>query len=186
MSVLSSSACLVLLCVLARVCVCVCVCAMQSDSESSDERVPSEEFASSELVGIEMMGWREFTIKAKFIQEVEGARFAKLDVRKSRGICQLLTARVEKRMSAIEKRRLFGIAEGAVNVLETLRNKRDVSIKAVALAGGTTPARGFQPRKIPRHTHVLSGRPIGLKRHASRCKTASRPSQRRPSSSVWP
>jgi hypothetical protein len=159
--VLSSSACLVLLCVLARV--CVCVCAMQSDSESSDDRVPSEEFAFSELVGIKMMGGKEFTIKAKFIQEVEGAKFIKLDFRKSRGICQLLTARVEKRMSAIEKRRLFGIAEGAVNVLETLRSKRDVSIKAVVLAGGTTPARGFQPRKTPRHTHVLSGRPIGLK-----------------------
>ena len=50
-------------------------------------------------------------------------------------------------MSAIDKRRLFGIAEGAVNVLETLRSKRDVSIKAIVLAGGTTPARGFQPRR---------------------------------------
>ena len=121
---------------------------MPSDSESSsDDRVPLEVFAFSEFVGIKMMGGKEFTIRAKFIQEVEGAKFIKLDFRKSRGICQLLTARVEKRMSAIEKRRLFGIAEGAVNVLETLRNKRDVSIKAVVLAGGATPARGFQPRR---------------------------------------
>ena len=115
-----------------------------SDDESpSADRVPTEEFAFSDLVGIKMMGGNEFAIRAKFVQEIDGAKLISLDFRKSRGICQLLTARVEKRMSAIEKRKLFGISEGVVNVLATLRHKRDESIRAGVSEGGKKNVTGF-------------------------------------------
>ena len=50
-------------------------------------------------------------------------------------------------MSAIEKRKHFGISEGAVNVPATLRHKRDESIKAVVSEGGKKNVKGFQPPK---------------------------------------
>lgn len=111
---------------------------MQSDSEHSsvDDR-NGEEFTFSTLVGVKIRGGKEIPIRSSFIQEVDGMQFIFLDFRGSRGVCQLLTSRIDTHLKPKQKRKLFG---PTVTALTNLRLQRDNAIKA-SVFGGLQPVK---------------------------------------------